>query len=51
MLSWNVTNWVTVLLMVGLGFAIIHFGAQAVMHGKTAIAKAPGMSNIPGLSS
>jgi hypothetical protein len=27
-LSWNVTNWVTVLVMVFLGFLIIAMGAQ-----------------------
>lgn len=28
-LTWNVTNWITVLLMVGVGFAILGFAAQA----------------------
>lgn len=32
-LSWNVTNWVTVLLMVGVGFGIIAFGVKLAKRG------------------
>ena len=28
MLSWNVTNWITVVLMVAIGFAILTFAGQ-----------------------
>jgi len=27
-ISWTPANWITVLLMVGLGFAILGFGAK-----------------------
>lgn len=30
MLTWNITNWITVILMVVVGFALLHFTAQAV---------------------
>ncbi len=35
-LSWNVANWVTVLIMVVLGFAIIGMVAQIVKSKKAA---------------
>lgn len=46
MLSWNFTNWVTVVLMVAVGFAVVHL----VMGGFKSMKKAPavgGMSNSP----
>lgn len=27
-ITWNVTNWITIVLMAALGFAILSFGAQ-----------------------
>lgn len=30
-LTWNVPNWITVVLMVFLGFAILGFASQAVV--------------------
>lgn len=27
-LSWNVTNWITVVLMAAIGFAIVGFGVK-----------------------
>jgi hypothetical protein len=33
-LSWNVPNWITVLLMVGIGFGIIGFVSSHVKQSK-----------------
>ncbi len=47
MLSWNITNWITVLLMVFLGFALFHFiavGAKSMRGGGPTVG---GMSNSP----
>lgn len=33
-LTWNMTNWITVLVMVALGFFIIGLGAQVLRNRK-----------------
>lgn len=46
MLSWNFTNWVTVVLMVAVGFAVVHLlmgGFKSMKGGE----KVGGMSNSP----
>jgi len=45
MLSWNFTNWVTVVLMVAVAFAVFHFVATGAksMRGQAV----GGMSNSP----
>lgn len=30
MLTWNIPNWITVLLMVSLGYLVVSIGAQLV---------------------
>lgn len=35
-LHWNVTNWITVVLMAAVGFAILGFGAQVYKNKKAA---------------
>lgn len=47
MLTWNFTNWVTVLLMVAVGFAIFHFAASGVRTMRRNGAGPNGMSNAP----
>jgi len=38
-LRWNAVNWITVVLMVSIGFAVYGFVGQAVL---TALGKGPG---------
>lgn len=35
-ITWNVTNWVTIVLMAALGFMLSSFFLQLVKKGKTA---------------
>lgn len=54
-LSWDIKNWVTVLLMVAIGFAILTLLAQVVRNGPSLLSKvnlAPsGSNNSPSLAS
>lgn len=49
MLTWNVPNWITVILMVALGYAVVALAAQLVRGRLTG--GSPDLSSPPGLSS
>lgn len=49
-LTWDAKNWITVVLMVALGFAIVVLAAQAVKQatgGKVSLTPATNMNNAP----
>lgn len=33
-ITWNVTNWVTVLVMVGIGYVLVSAGAKVIQNHK-----------------
>lgn len=53
-ISWDVKNWITVLLMVAIGFALLTLGAQLIRNGPSLLSKvnlAPsGTNNAPSLA-
>ena len=54
-LTWDIKNWITVLLMVAIGFAALALAAQLVKNGPSLLSKvnlAPsGTNNSPSIAS
>lgn len=50
-LTWDIKNWITVLLMVAVGFAVLALAAQLLRSGGKLNFAPMGMNNGPSLAS
>lgn len=49
-LTWDIKNWITVLLMVAIGFAVLALIAQLVRNGGKLNLAPAGLNNAPNLA-